>query len=158
LRKSIYLGTLVVTDRDIMDRDERVWRFLLSENRFFRNKEVKDCLGLQDQQVSISLKRLEHQGLLIRDIQYDGHVPRNVYLGIDSEDPRLKVRIVESHGELWAYLEWEEKDGSARMITIELGEIAGYIKQVGDDLLLEWPEWINILEEKGKVTYSKFEW
>ena len=141
-----------------MDRDERVWRFILTENRFFRNKEVKENLGLHDQQVSTSLRRLEQQGLLIRDIQHEGHVPKNVYLGIDPEDPRLSVRIVDNHGELWANIMWEEKDGSARMTTIELGEIAGYIKQVGDDLLLEWPEWINILEEKGKVTYSKFEW
>jgi len=78
-----------------------------------------------------------------------------VYLGIDPEDTRLKVRIVESHGEILAYLEWVEKDGSARMITIELGEINNYIKQIGDDFTLEWPEWVNILARKGKIEYNE---
>ena len=140
-----------------MNRDETILRFLLSENRFFRFSEVKDELKLHNQQISTSLKRLEQRGLLLRDIQYDGHVPRNVYLGLDPEDLRLKVTIVDNHGELWANVTYEEEDGSSTCIVgIDLGEITGYIKQVDDELILQWPEWINVLAEKNKVAFRDF--
>lgn len=140
-----------------MNRDETILRFLLSENRFFRFSEVKDELKLHNQQISTSLKRLEQRGLLLRDIQYDGHVPRNVYLGLDSEDLRLKVTIVDNHGELCANVTYEEEDGSSTSIGgIDLGEMTGYIKQVDDELILQWPEWINVLAEKNKVAFRDF--
>lgn len=136
-----------------------MWRFLLQENRFYTFSEVKKGLDLHNQQVTNSLSRLEEKGLILRDVQFYGHKPSNVYLGLDPEDSRLKVKVVNNHGTLWTTITWEENDGSSSSIVgIDLGELANYIKQERDELILEWPEWIKVFAELGKVTFSDSTW
>lgn len=44
------------------------------------------------------------------------------------------------------------------MITgIDLEEMAGYIKQVDNELILKWPKWIAVLADKDKATYKTIE-
>jgi len=134
-----------------------VWQFLLQVNRFYTFSEVKKGLDLHNQQVTNSLSRLEEKGLILRDVQFYGHKPRNVYLGLDPEDSRLKVKVVDNHGTLWTTITWEENDGSSiSIVGIDLGELTNYIKQERDELILKWPEWINVLAEQGKVTFSDY--
>ena len=50
------------------------------------------------------------------------------------------------------------QDGSSTIISgIDLREIARYVEQIGDELILEWPEWIKALAEKGKLTFRKID-
>ena len=141
-----------------MSRDEEIWRYIISEKRFFSFSEVKKKFKLHPQQITSALRRLERGGLLLKDIQVEGNKPVNRYLGIDPDDQDLKVTIHDDHGWLWADVGWTKKDGSSFMILgIVLGEITGYITQVENELILKWPKWIAVLADKGKAIYKTFE-
>ena len=138
-----------------MGRDEDIWHLLLSENRFFSFTEIKRNLNIHSQQLTTSLRRLERQGLLIKDIQSEGNRPVNKYLGIDPNDPELQLTIYDDHGWLWASVSWTKEDGSATIVSgLDLGEIAKYIEERNGELILKMPEWAEVLAEKGKASYQ----
>lgn len=139
-----------------MSRNEEILRYILSENRFFSLSEVRKKFKLHPKQLTNALRRLEKEGLLLKDIQVEGNKPVNRYLGIDPDDPELKVTVYYDHGWLWAAVSWT--DSSYFVITgIDLGEMVDYIQQVNNELILKWPKWIAVLADEGKATYKTIE-
>jgi len=141
-----------------MDRDEAIWSFLLEGRRFFKYNEIKrEFLQLYDNQLSKSLRRLEKDGLLVRDIHLQKNRPVNVYLAIDPLDSKFRVRIVDFGGRLSAILEWlNEDDLPVRSFSIDLGELGEYLHSIDGQPYLELPRWISCLAEVGKVTFKEF--
>jgi len=135
-----------------MDRDTEIWRTLLKERRFLRNKEIKKLLPhLNDAQLSKSLRRLEKLGLLIRDFRFVKDKPINVYLAIDPS--KIKVRIVDLKHWLHAIVEWADESGKLiHLEGIDLGELANYIHGINEELYLQWPKWIM---EAKKVSFEE---
>ena len=139
-----------------MTVDEEIWKYVLSEKRYFSYSDIKRRFpGLHPQKISRALRRLEKDGLLVRDVLVRGTRPANNYLAIDPEDQGLSIEIHDLQGWMYATITWNNDDGSSTsIIGIELGEIANYIKQVGGELILRWPMWIETLDEGGKVKFK----
>jgi hypothetical protein len=77
-------------------------------------------------------------------------------MAVDPEDPGLSIEIRDIQGWMYATITWTNDDGSSTsIIGIELGEIANYIEQVGGELILRWPMWIENLDEAGKVKFKE---
>jgi len=135
-----------------MDRDTEIWRELLKQGRFLRNKEIKKLFPyLNDPQLTKSLRRLEKFGLLIRDFRSEGDTPFNVYLAIDPS--KIKVRIVDLKHWLHAIVEWTEENGKTiHFESIDLGELANYIHVINEEMFLGWPNWIR---EAKKVSFEE---
>ena len=128
----------------------------MSEKRYFSYTDVKRRFtGLHPQKISRSLRRLEREGLLVRDVLVHDVKPVNRYLAIDPEDPGLSVVIRGLQGWMYATITWTKNDGSSTsIIGIELGEMADYIQQVNGELILRWPVWIENLAEANKVKFE----
>ena len=140
-----------------MTGDEEIWKYLLSEKRYFSYGDIKRKFpGLHPQKISRTLRRLEKEGLLIRDVFVRGSKPANNYMAIDPDDPGLSIEIHDLQGWMYATITWTNNDGSSTsIIGIELGEIANYIEPVGWELILRWPMWIENLEKAGKVKFKE---
>jgi len=135
-----------------MDKDIEIWKTLLKEGRFLRNKEIKRFFPhLNDVQLSKSLRRLEKRGFLIRDLKLLGERPFNVYLAVDPS--KIKVRIVDLKHWLHAIVEWtDESNESLQLVGIDLGELAQYIQEINGELYLKWPKWVT---EAKKVSLEE---
>lgn len=139
-----------------MPSDKEIWEYLLSEKRYFSYTDVKRRFpGLHPQKISRSLRRLEREGLLVRDVLVHDVKPVNRYVAIDPEDPALSVVIRGLQGWMYATITWTKDDGSSTsIIGIELGEMADYIQHVNRELILRWPVWIENLAEASKVKFE----
>jgi DNA-binding HxlR family transcriptional regulator len=139
-----------------MSIDKEIWKALLRDRHFFRFKEIKKLFpGLHDQKLTTSLRRLEKDGLLVRDTGSDKNKPVNIYLAIDPMDPKLMVRVIDWGYEFEAIIEWSSDDGSSCSINVHLGELDSYIRSINGKLYLEWPKWILRLIENGKIKFEE---
>jgi predicted transcriptional regulator len=141
-----------------MNRDEEVWGWLLDHQGFVRYSDIKKALSyLHDAQLSNSLRRLEEQGLVIRQvILRNKGGPASQYLAVNPSDPTLRVRVVDMGGWEFAILEWLSEDELPRRSTsITLGDITEYIEtDARGELVIKRPEWLELLAEKGRATFE----
>jgi len=135
--------------------DEKIWRFLSNSSSFLRYGEIKRRFPhLHDQQLTRALRRLEKEGLIIRDIVSHKSMPVNAYLGIDPEDPHLDVRLVDTGGYVFAIIQRQSEGNSIIFHSIDLGEFANYLEQSENgEISIRWPAWISQLA--GKVKYEE---
>ena len=137
--------------------DRAIWKFLLKEKRFFRFGEIKNSMNLHDNRVNTSLKRLEKDGLLVREISTFKRKPISTYLGIDPRDPKLEVNIVNMGGnQFCAVIKWLDNKGSPiTSVGINLGDLGEYARSDREGLLyLEFPKWISNLTKIGKIRWK----
>jgi len=141
-----------------MNRDEEVWGWLLDHQSFVRYRDIRKAFShLHDAQLSNSLRRLEEQGLAIRQVMLlKKGGPASVYLAVDPSDPTLRVRVVDMGGWEFAILEWLGEDELPRRSTgITLGDVTEYIeKDARGEFVIKRPEWLEFLAEKGRATFE----
>jgi len=133
-----------------MVSDSDVWNYIRTIEGFTRFSTIKTALGLSPQRLTNALRRLEKSGEILRHVGYYKERPVNEYLAIDVKDPRFSARIVDDHGWLYTWLEWQHTDGSSLSISINLGELAEY--------LTSWPGWVETLREAGKLRFEEIPW
>ena len=136
--------------------EEDVWEFIRGQQRFSRFSEVKKAVpGINNQQLTNILRRLEKDGKLVRDVGYNKSRPVNNYLGVDLDDPGFRARITNDHGWLFVIFEWPDRSGTLRRsISMNMGELGDYVEPVGDELILKWPAWASRLAEAGRFSFT----
>jgi len=140
-----------------MKRDEDVWKFMLEREEFLRFSEINESFKLHPSQLTKLLTWLVESGLVVRDVGFYKNRPVNTYLAIDPSDPKLKARIVDDNGWLFAIIEWlDEENRSGHSIGFNIGEFANYVRTIDGKLYLEWPSWISSLAEVGKAKFEEF--
>ena len=143
-----------------MNRDEEVWGWLLEHQGFVRYSDIKKAFcRLHDAQLSNSLRRLEEQGLAIRQvILLEKGGPASVYLAVDPLDPTLRIRLVDMGGWEFATLQWLGEDGlPRRSASITLGDVTEFIEtDAKGELVIKRPAWLELLAEKGRVNSESY--